>query len=414
MSTSFLQAKELSKVYLGGGGVKNIDLEILPGQVTAIIGASGSGKSTLLSLLYGLLSPDSGEAQFKGERIWGPEEKLIPGHDAMKMVTQAEDDLNLFAKVQDNISVLLPNTDIKAKQQKTAKILDQLHMQHLADKRVADLSGGEKQRVAIARALVTGPQVLLLDEPFNQVDTSFRDGLQEDIRQIVKDTGLTVVMVSHDPAEVLSMADSLVVLKGGEIIEAGNPQKIYNEPQQLYTAQLLARCNILTAAEAEVCGIKTKHEHVMLYPEWAEATTSWRRRVWIVKQILFRGFYEELLLEHSGIILRILNGTPGKYVEGSKLSWKIGKWVEYLADLGFFAYGLYLRRSRMLRRFGFSISDLFKFVIARNDAISGRANQLSAASYLNTINRILTIAKSSPSAYQVITVICLGAAECVS
>jgi ABC-type Fe3+/spermidine/putrescine transport system ATPase subunit len=331
MSTPFLQAISLSKIYPGalGAGLKNTDLTIQSGQVTAIIGASGSGKSTLLSLLYGLISPGRGEVQFKGERVWGPEEKLIPGHDAMKMVTQAEDDLNLFAKVWDNVSVLLPNTDLKAKQQKTEKVLTQLHMMQLADKRVADLSGGEKQRVAIARALVTQPEVLLLDEPFNQVDTSFRDGLQDDIRQIVKDTGLTVVMVSHDPAEVLSMADMLLVLKDGEIIEAGHPRKIYHDPAYLYTAQLLSNCNVLTVSEASVCGIRAHKEHVMIYPEWIEATGNWRRRKWIVKQVLFKGFYEELLLEYSGVSLRILNGQSGKYIEGDKVNLKIGRHLEY-------------------------------------------------------------------------------------
>jgi len=257
--SSFFQSTNVTKTYPGGGGVKNINLEIQPGQVTAIAGASGSGKSSLLRLLYGLLSADSGEVRFRGERIWGPEEKLIPGHDAMKMVTQEEDDLNLFAKVWDNVAIMLPGTDLKLKQEKVEKTLRQLNMLPLADKRIADLSGGEKQRVAIARALITQPEVLLLDEPFNQVDTSFRDGLQEDIRQIVKDTGLTVIMVSHDPAEVLSMADELLVLQNGEIIEAGRPQKIYNDPEHLYTAQLLARCNVLTTAEAAICGINAKN-----------------------------------------------------------------------------------------------------------------------------------------------------------
>jgi spermidine/putrescine transport system ATP-binding protein len=327
--SSFLQIFSLNKTYPGGGGVKNIDLDIQPGQITAIIGASGSGKSTLLSLLYGLISPDSGEVTFKGKRIWGPEEKLIPGHDAMKMVTQAENELNLFAKVRENVSILLPNTDLKAKEEKTAKILNQLRMTAIADKRVNDLSGGEKQRVAIARALVTGPEVLLLDEPFNQVDTSFRDGLQEDIRQIVKDTGLTVVMVSHDPAEVLSMADNLIVLKNGEIIESGRPQKVYNDPYYLYTAKLLARCNVLNVAEAAVCGIKSQKQEVMIYPEWIETASTWGANKWVVKQELFRGFYEELLVENSGVTLRMLNGEPGKYGEGSKLSLKIRKCVEY-------------------------------------------------------------------------------------
>ncbi|MBS1526369.1 MAG: ABC transporter ATP-binding protein [Bacteroidetes bacterium] len=328
MDKPFLKTTSLNKLYPGGGGIKDIHLEIQPGQITAIIGASGSGKSTLLSLLYGLLSPDTGEVNFKGERVWGPEEKLIPGHDAMKMVTQAEDDLNLFARVRENVSILLPNTDLRAKEEKTNNILTRLRMTALADKRVNDLSGGERQRVAIARALVTEPEVLLLDEPFNQVDTSFRDGLQEDIRQVVKDTGLTVIMVSHDPAEVLSMADELIVLKNGGIIEAGNPQKVYNDPQYLYTAKLLARCNVLSAGEASVCGVRTQKQQVMIYPEWIE-TRRFGGSKWTVKQLLFRGFYEELLVENNGVILRMLNGEPGKYGEGSNLSLKIKKWVEY-------------------------------------------------------------------------------------
>src|SRR3954469_22017947 len=145
-STPFLQGLSISKIYPGErqSGVKNTSLQIQPGKITAIIGESGSGKSTLLRLLYGLLSPDDGEVHFKGDRIWGPEEKLIPGHDAMKMVTQHTDDLNLFAKVWDNVAAMLPATDLKAKQQKTEQVLTQLNMAGMADKRVADLSGGEK------------------------------------------------------------------------------------------------------------------------------------------------------------------------------------------------------------------------------------------------------------------------------
>jgi len=327
----FLQAISASKLYPGErvAGVKKADLSIQPGKITAIIGESGSGKSTLLRLLYGLLSPDEGEVQFKGERIWGPEEKLIPGHDAMKMVTQDTDGLNVFAKVWDNIAVLLPNTDVKAKEKSTQQVLKQLNMLPLADKRVADLSGGEKQRVAIARALVTQPEVLLLDEPFNQVDTSFREGLQQDIRQIVKETGLTVIMVSHDPAEVLSMADELLVLKDGEILEAGNPIALYENPQHLYTARLLTNCNVLTGNEGRTCGISGKLNHIVIYPEWVIITNSWSRKHWEVKQILFKGSYEDLLVERNGVTLRLFNSHRGKYNEGDRVHVKIERYLEY-------------------------------------------------------------------------------------
>lgn len=328
---SFLQAIAITKLYPGerAAGVKKVNLFIQPGKITAIIGESGSGKSTLLRMLYGLLSPDEGEVQFKGERIWGPEEKLIPGHSAMKMVTQDTDGLNIFAKVWENVAVLLPNTDVKAKEVNTRQVLKQLNILHLAEKRVVDLSGGQKQRVAIARALITEPEVLLLDEPFNQVDTSFREGLQQDIRQVVKETGLTVIMVSHDPAEVLSMADELVVLQEGEILESGLPTVLYDNPQYLYTAKLLTNCNVLSNSDARICGIGSDKKHIVVYPEWARIGHTWDRKNWTVKQVLFKGSYEDLVVEHDGVTLRVLNEHRNKHSEGDKVHVKIDRWLAF-------------------------------------------------------------------------------------
>jgi ABC-type sulfate/molybdate transport systems ATPase subunit len=327
----FLQAIDVNKVYPGKqqSGVKSINLAIQPGKITAIIGESGSGKSTLLRLLYGLMSPDSGLVAFKGERIWGPEEKLIPGHDAMKMVTQHTDDLNLFAKVWDNIAILVPNTDLEAKRTRTEKILRQLNMMHLADKQVVNLSGGEKQRVAIARALITQPQVLLLDEPFNQVDTTFRDGLQQDIRKVVKETGLTVIIVSHDPAEVLSMADELVVIKGGEILESGKPKDVYNQPQNLYTARLLSHCNVLLREEAKALRIKAVKDHVVIYPEWIKPISTGKNIDWAITEVLFKGAYEEVHLAYGPIEIHLLNPEPGLFNHYSHLNVRVQKYLEY-------------------------------------------------------------------------------------
>src|SRR5690606_9488843 len=136
------------------------------GQITAIIGESGSGKSTLLKLIYGLLEPETGEVRYRGWRVPHPREKLIPGHDAMRMVSQGFDDLNTYANVWDNVASQLSNTDLDAKFRRTDRILTRLRIAHLQKQRIVDLSGGEKQRVAIARALVNEPEVLLLDEPF--------------------------------------------------------------------------------------------------------------------------------------------------------------------------------------------------------------------------------------------------------
>ncbi len=331
---SFLDAVSVTKNYSNDkeSGVNNIILSIRESKITAIVGESGSGKSTLLKLLYGLLSPQEGEVFFKGELIIGPEEKLIPGHDRMKMVTQHTDDLNLFATVWQNVASLLPNTNLDYKASETEKALRQLKVYELKDQRVTDLSGGEKQRVAIAKALITKPDVLFLDEPFNQVDASFREGLQQNIRNIVKETGLTVVLVSHDPAEVLSMADDLIVLKQGEVVESGTPEELYQNPGMLYTAQILAHCSVLTAEQAKVCGIQSGRRTVAINPEHVEIVKKSvfaGKPDWTVTQVLFKGFFEDLIIEKEGVVIRVLNLDRDQYPEGTKIGIRIKKYFEY-------------------------------------------------------------------------------------
>ena len=303
----FLQINKVTKSYKGEvfSGIKEVSLEIQKGKITAIIGQSGSGKSTLLNLIYGLIAADEGKIYLEGQRVWGPDVKLIPGHEQMKMVTQQSDHLNHYAKVWDNVASLLPNTNLEYKSAKTTEVLQQLRLLDLKNRRVADLSGGERQRVSIARALAASPKVLLLDEPFNQVDASFRDNLQQDIRQIVAQTGLTVIMVSHDPQEVLSLADELVVLKDGEIVETGKPRNIYNNPRSLYSAQLLSNCNILTKAQALTCGITANASTVVIYPEWISVEKNFGTKKHVVKEVWFKGNYEELLVACDDVDLRV-------------------------------------------------------------------------------------------------------------
>jgi len=309
-------------------GLTDLSFGIDEGKITAIIGESGSGKTTLLRLIYGLLKPDAGEIRFKGWRIPNPEDKLIPGHDSMRLVSQHFDDLNTYANVWDNVASRLSNTNLQAKHDKTEMVLNSLNILRLARQRVADLSGGERQRVAIARALVTGPEVLLMDEPFNQVDASFRDHLQRDIRKIVDEIGLTVIMVSHDPAEVLAMADALLVLKDGQLMASGNPKALYNDPPNAYTASLLARSNVLTATEAGSFFSEIKGNEAGIHPEWIELEPA-AEGLFVIEAILFKGFYEELVLSGKNIKLRALNKFPGRYTVGQRVSVTIKKHVSY-------------------------------------------------------------------------------------
>jgi len=323
-----IYGNELSHIFEGKHevvAVNNVNFGITEGKITAIIGESGSGKSTLLKLIYGLLEPSSGEVRYRGWLVPTRKDKLIPGHDAMKLVSQGFDDLNLYAKVWDNIASQLPNTNLSLKETKTRETLDKLKILPLAQQRIADLSGGEKQRVAIARALVNEPEVLLMDEPFNQVDAAFRDALQQDIRQIVAETGLTVLLVSHDPTEVLALADELIVMKNAKIIEQGSPTKLYYEPTHSYTALLLAKSNILSPKEASFLDIVTD-SHIGIHQEHVEFEEH-PHRAFEVKDIRFRGFYKELVLSNRQLNLHAILHPIVDIPIGSKVNVRISKHI---------------------------------------------------------------------------------------
>jgi len=120
-----------------------------------------------------------------------------------------------------------------------------------------------------------------------------------------------------------------LVLNQGEILEAGHPKKLYLNPKHLYTARLLTNCNILTNNQARLCGISSDEEFVVIYPEWASITASWTHKDWTVKQILFKGSHEDIILEQNGVTLRSLNSQRGKYQEGDLVNLKIAKFLEY-------------------------------------------------------------------------------------
>lgn len=329
----FIELSEVSKQYETDAfaGVKAITTSIPKGNVIAIVGESGSGKSTLLKLIYGLLSPDSGSVFFKGEPILGPDEKLIPGHDSMKMVTQ-DFSLNTYAKVYDNVASMLPNTNLKYKEEKSWAVMKFLRIDHLYNKRVSDLSGGEQQRVAIARAIITEPEVLLMDEPFSQVDTPLKTHLRADIKRLSHDLGITVILVSHDPVDGLSLADQIIVLNKGEIVESGSPAQLYNHPQNSYTSRLLADCNICSRDEARKLGLKVQKKLVAIYPEWVELKWSWSSKNFILIDSFFKGVYEELLLEKDHIRIRAINKNIGLYKKGGQVPVILEKFIEFDED----------------------------------------------------------------------------------
>lgn len=325
-----IELLEVNKQYVADcfAGVQDISFSIEKSQIVAIVGESGSGKSTLLKLIYGLLSPDSGSVLFNNTGVLGPHEKLIPGHDSMRIIAQ-DFDLNTYAKVYDNIAGMLSNTNLQLKQEKTLQAMEFLNIGHLANKRVADLSGGEQQRVAIARAIITEPEVLLMDEPFSQVDSLLKNKLRDDVRRLSHELGITIVIVSHDPADGLSLADEMLILQDGKMVEKGAPETIYNDPENLYTAQLLANCQVISATDAIKIGLKPKKKLVAIYPEWVRSAGSWSGKTFTVVDCYFKGFYEELLIERNGVHLRALNVNTEQFRKGDKVTVAISRCLDF-------------------------------------------------------------------------------------
>lgn len=330
MNEPIITVSNLSKQYqqTQASGINDISFTINRGDIVAIIGESGSGKSTLLKCIYGLLKPDSGSILFNGKKVKGPDEQLIPGHAEMKMVTQ-DFSLNIYAKVYDNIASMLSNTDVAAKQQKTMQMMEHLHITKLKDKKIIELSGGEQQRVAIAKALISNTKVLLLDEPFSQVDSLLKNQLRADIKKLAKETGLTIILVSHDPTDGLFLADQLLILKQGELLQHDQPEQVYQNPSAIYTAQILGNAVVLNREEAAELGIKTTQQQVVFYPEWVELKNNWNSRRFEVVEVYYKGFYDELLLERNGVKIRALQLNSGTHKKNDHVQANIGRFLAF-------------------------------------------------------------------------------------
>jgi iron(III) transport system ATP-binding protein len=217
----------------------NINLLINPFSRTALIGETGSGKSTLMKIMAGLVQPSTGEAIFEHKRIEGPNEVLIPGHKKIGYLSQHFELLNNY-----RVEELLDMAN-KMEQHEADEIYQLCKIEHLLKRKTNAISGGERQRIALARVLVGNPKLLLLDEPFTNLDLSNNKIINGIINELCESKKTTVVLVSHDPANILSWADQIIVLKEGKMIQTDSPEEIYFNPVNAYTAGLLGEYNYI-------------------------------------------------------------------------------------------------------------------------------------------------------------------------
>lgn len=235
-------------------GVFELDLDILPGELVVCIGPSGCGKTTLLRLVAGFLQPDSGSIQLNGDDVG----ELPPRARACGVVFQT---YALFPhmRVWENVAYPLRVRDVAAadRRRRAETILAAVGLAGLHNRLPAQLSGGQQQRVALARALVFEPRALLLDEPLSALDAATRVTMRDEVRRIQREHDIATLLITHDQDEALSLADRVVVMRDGRIIQAAPPQEIYDRPVNAFVAGFVGRANLLDAVIVDAERVET-------------------------------------------------------------------------------------------------------------------------------------------------------------
>ncbi len=288
--------------------LQNINFSVDKNSIVAVIGESGSGKSTLLKLIYGLFDLDHGQIFWNNTEILGPKFNLIPGMEFMKYLAQ-DFDLMPFTTVAENVGKFLSNVDQVEKQNRIYELLDVIEMTDFANTLVKNLSGGQMQRIAIARVLALEPQVLLLDEPFSQIDNSKKNSLRRKIFTYLKQKQITTLIATHDSTDVLSFCDEIIVMKDGLLLDKCLTIDGFQNPKSKYIASLFGDINEISS---EFFNIEKK-DNLLIYPHQLKTVAKSKLKV-VVKNNYFRGthYLVETELNLNSIFFE------------SKISFKVG------------------------------------------------------------------------------------------
>ena len=236
MLKPIITLKDIAVSFDGEQVLKNFNLTIGDGEFVTLLGPSGCGKTTVLRTIGGFVTPDSGDVFFGDEKI-----NNVPPHKRAVNTIFQKYALFPHLNVYENIAfgMRLKGKKEDEIQKTVTEMLHMVNLNGMAHRGVGQLSGGQQQRVAIARALVKMPRVLLLDEPLSNLDARLRLQTREEIRRIQRETKITTVFVTHDQEEAMSISDMIVVMKKGVVQQVGEPQKVYDDPVNLFVAKFL-------------------------------------------------------------------------------------------------------------------------------------------------------------------------------
>lgn len=237
-----LEVAGLTHAFGGAPVLHDISFTVPAGEVACLVGHSGCGKTTLLRLLAGLERPVDGRIVAGGRVLTGPGTFVEPEERGIGFLFQ---DYALFPHltVTDNVLFGMRRLPKLESRERCRETLERLGLARLADRFPHALSGGEQQRVALARALAPRPGLLLMDEPFSNLDRGLRDGVRAETLALLRSLGTTVVMVTHDPEEALSAGETVVLMRAGHVVQAGTPAALFDRPTDAYAAEFFAPAN---------------------------------------------------------------------------------------------------------------------------------------------------------------------------
>ncbi|MCU7835755.1 MAG: ABC transporter ATP-binding protein [gamma proteobacterium symbiont of Taylorina sp.] len=240
MTKPILQMKQIHIRYGSHHVIKGVDINVFAGEIACLLGASGCGKTSLLRSIAGFEKLSQGRIQIRDHMVNDESMTIPPEQRHVGMVFQ---DFALFPHldVNHNIAFGLSRLNNNEKNQRVDELLEMIGMNDIGDKFPHQLSGGQQQRVALARALAPKPDLLLMDEPFSGLDVELREQLASEIRNIIKQEGITAILVTHDQNEAFAMADKIGLLHEGHIVQWGSPYNLYHQPATRYAANFIGQ-----------------------------------------------------------------------------------------------------------------------------------------------------------------------------
>ncbi len=289
----FLQLRNLTKLFDKYNGIEGLNLDIKEGEFLTILGPSGCGKTTTLNLIGGFLKADSGDIILEGKSILN----LPPEKRPLSTVFQS---YALFPHMNliENISygIRFSRHKKKKKAMEIAKeYIDIVGLSGYEKSMVGNLSGGQQQRVALARSMATNPKLLLLDEPLSNLDASLRVKMREELKDLQKKFNITMIFVTHDQEEALSLSDRIVVMDRGHVVQVDTPENIYFSPKNEYIGSFIGKSNIIENNRGEKILVRPENIKMNLNPDGE----------YIVKSKIFMGQYTEYRITKDDIYLDV-------------------------------------------------------------------------------------------------------------